>query len=548
MEVAPRQGHWEAYRLTGLDLTDVAELARTLCASSGAAIYIGDGEALAVAGAPPPPHGDSVLRVEVPATAGVAPAALCVGPATATPERLALLDRLAAHAALLLTGELRRLSRASNDAPVDELTGLPLRRELETELASALERAAREGLQVAVIYVDVDGFKVVNDTLGHAAGDEVLRHTANAMRTALRPEDVVARVGGDEFVAICEGVAGRDAACVLAERLAVGVPATITVEGSELFVSISVGVAVGAAPATVEEAMRDADTAMYEAKRSDGGTVVAFDEPMRARAARRRAVAGRLRHALERHELELAYQPIVSVAEERPILAEALLRWRAGPNRQLPPSAFLEVAERTRLIVPIGHWAIAQACADAATWVGQYPQPVCVTVNLSARQLRDPGLIPAVRDALSTSGLPSELLVLEVTESELVSSGGPAEKALTELREMGVGLALDDFGTGYSSLSYLSRLPFNYLKLDRSFVQQLAGDTRRSTIVMAVTQMARLLGMKVVAEGVEAESALRQLKAFRCDLAQGFLFGHPMPAASMAPLLPQRGLRAAAAA
>ncbi len=416
----------------------------------------------------------------------------------------------------------------------DPLTGLPNRALFLDRLALALRRQHRDGRMVAVLFVDLDRFKAVNDTLGHLAGDRLLVAVADRLGHILRPGDTIARLGGDEFAVVCEGMAGQAAAEEVAIRILNSLATPVVVEGQEIIPSASIGIAVSEPEATPDTMLRDADTAMYEAKDAGRNRFHVFDPASRARTLARLRRAEELRVALDRSELRLCYQLEVDLAEETTTGVEALVRWQHPTLGLLPPSEFIDVAEETGLVVPLGDWVLQEACRELARrGPNTNPGALRLSVNLSARQLGVPALIDTVRDVLHETGLDPWRLCLEITESVLMDDVESSIEALLDLKALGVRLAIDDFGTGYSSLSYLRRFPVDVVKLDRSFVAGLGVDPTATAIVAAVVNLAHALGIVVVAEGVETEAQLVALRALRCDRAQGYYWNRPLPAAEL---------------
>jgi diguanylate cyclase (GGDEF)-like protein/PAS domain S-box-containing protein len=432
----------------------------------------------------------------------------------------------------------------------DRLTGLPNRMLLEDRLAQALRRGERRDGCVAVLLIDLDDFKVVNDSLGHGPGDVLLEAVATRIRGAIRPADTLARFGGDEFVVVVEHhTQGPANATAIAERVltALQEPFQVTPD-HELFVTASIGIACDVAVgADVDEhsaiLISQADLAMYRAKRLGGDAYVVFDEGLRTRVQARLDLALALRHALNLEEFHLNYQPEIDLATGRVVDVEALLRWEHPHDGLLTPDTFLDTAEQTGLIVPIGEWVITEACAQAATWQRTYGAraPQRVFVNLSARQLLHPDLGATVEHALQTSGLDSSHLGFEVTEHVFIDDLDAATDILGRLHDHGHALSLDDFGTGYSSLTYLRRLPFDCLKIDKSFVAGLDDDHTdehdTTAIITAIIDMAHDLGLVVTAEGVENPTQAEVLTSLHCDRAQGYHYSRPVAADNLAHLL-----------
>ncbi len=410
----------------------------------------------------------------------------------------------------------------------DPLTDLPNRSMVLDRLTFALHRAQRTDQAVTVLFIDLDRFQTVNEVYGHGPGDDALVEVARRLREAVRPADTVGRLGGDEFVVVCEQVPERNT-IDLAERLVEFIGEPIILDGLELTLTASIGIAHAAPAETAEEILWNADIAMYRAKETGRARVVVFDDEMRSRIMHRVDMEQALRHAIDRGELRLHFQPAWSLPSGTMLGCEALLRWQRPEHGLVPPAAFVPLAEETGLIVPIGAWVIGEACMQVATWRRDVPElsSMRVSVNLAMRQLTDPGLVDVVRDALASSGLPADALWLEITETTAMEDVATTAAALAELRGLGVRLALDDFGTGYSSLSYLRELPVDIVKIDRSFVINLATDPGSRAIVTAIVHLARALGLDVMAEGVETLEQLEVLRELDCHIIQGFLLGGP---------------------
>jgi diguanylate cyclase (GGDEF)-like protein/PAS domain S-box-containing protein len=413
----------------------------------------------------------------------------------------------------------------------DPLTGLPNRTLFRDRLEHALAGSARRPATVAVLFLDLDNFKAVNDTFGHGTGDELLTALTPRLRAALRGADTLARLGGDEFAVLCEDLDGEQEAVGIAERVAAALAEPVVVGDNEHFVSASIGIALAdGADASPEALLRDADAAMYRAKERGRARFELFDERLRERTLERLQTENSLRGAIDRGELRLAYQPLVSLTDGTLRGVEALLRWEHPTRGPVAPIQFIPIAEQSGLIVPIGTWVLHEACRQASHWLRAHPEePVKVSVNVSALQLVQPDFADIVAAALAAAGTPPELLSLELTESVLLEAGDAPVRTLQELRELGVNVVLDDFGTGYSSLSYLQSFPLDALKVDRAFAATLAGNAQSQAIYAAVVAMASALGLPVVAEGVETEDQATQLRDLGCDLAQGFYFARPVP-------------------
>jgi diguanylate cyclase (GGDEF)-like protein/PAS domain S-box-containing protein len=418
----------------------------------------------------------------------------------------------------------------------DHLTGLPNRLSFVDTLGAALSRSIVSGSPVGVLFLDLDNFKLINDSMGHHAGDELLRAVAPRLRSHLRPGDIVARFGGDEFGILVDRLADEAEALAIANRIAAAFAEPYEMDGVDHFVTASVGIAVARPsarkPVEAEMLIRDADAAMYRAKERGRARCELFDAEMRAGALRRLEVERELRFALERDELELHYQPMIALRSGEIVALEALVRWRHPERGLLDPGDFVAVAEDSGLIEPVGRWVQENACRDVLAWHQLRPdeRPFDISVNLSARQVTSPDLAGSIGEILAGTGLDPVHLRLEITESALVEESALVGGSLETLSEMGVGLVLDDFGTGYSSLAYLNRFPFDGLKIDRSFVDALGVEQERTAIVEAIISMARALSLDVIAEGVENEAQLSELSRLGCDFAQGHLFARAMPA------------------
>jgi diguanylate cyclase len=425
----------------------------------------------------------------------------------------------------------------------DALTGLPSRLLLMNRLESALARLERAGGHVAVLFVDLDRFKVVNDSLGHHAGDALLLGVTERLRKAVRRHEMPARFGGDEFVLVCEDVADAQHAVAVAERLLKALALPFELDGSQAFVSGSIGIALTDDPnASPADLVRDADAAMYHAKEAGGARWSIFDQVIRDRVVQRQATEAALRTGIDGGELVVHFQPELSVDTTEIVGVEALVRWNRPGVGMVPPAEFIPIAEETGLIVPLGSWVLREACRQARVFDDGR---IVVRVNVSARQLSDANLPDVVADALAESGLPPEQLCLEVTESVVMEDAERSIAALQGIRALGVSVALDDFGTGYSSLSYLRRLPIDGLKIDRSFISGLGHELEDESIVASVIDLARSLGVEVTAEGVETAEQHSRLRAGGCDTMQGFLFARPQPAGDVAALMTRMNAAAA---
>jgi diguanylate cyclase (GGDEF)-like protein/PAS domain S-box-containing protein len=422
----------------------------------------------------------------------------------------------------------------------DPLTDLPNRRLLLDRLGHALARTERRvGSGVAVLFMDLDRFKVINDSLGHEVGDHLLVAVGQRLMGCLRPEDTLARLGGDEFVVLVEDVEGPEQAIGVAERLIDCLEDSFVLEGRELFVRTSVGIAFGTSRTkSAEDLLRAADTAMYRAKDENPGYAV-FDPDLYEQAVRRLQLENDLRRALEREELVLYYQPIFDFGSKEVWGVEALVRWKHPERGLLGPAEFVALAEETGLIVPIGRWVLEEACRRTKGWQNSYPRsaPLRVIVNLSATQLHHAGCEETIRETLASSGLGAESLSLDITESAFLDAWGGNVLTLQRIENLGVGISIDDFGTGYSSLSYLKRLPANALKIDKSFIKGLGEDDGDTAIARMVVELAHSLGMEVIAEGVETKEQVTLLEEMGCDMAQGFHFERPLPPEALSEFL-----------
>ncbi len=419
------------------------------------------------------------------------------------------------------------------DALHDGLTGLANRTRFLDRLSHAQACVSQWGGGFAVLFIDLDDFKTINDGLGHDIGDEVLIAVAARLREAVGAEDTVARLGGDEFVAIVGGVTTSTDAAAIAVRVVAAMAQPVRVGEETVSVSASVG-AVLSTSGDCEELLRNADLAMYAAKRRQKGGYAFYESRMHRQALTRLELRSQLEGALDRDEFALVYQPIVELSGEEIVGVEALLRWCRPGREVVGPVDFIPLAEETGLIVPIGRWVLREACRQAERWARGRPghKPLGVAVNISPRQLQDPAIVDDVSRALADSGLDPSGLTLEITEGVFVDDMDTALERLGELKRLGVSLALDDFGAGFSSLGYLSRMPIDILKLDKAFIAELGNEQERG-LASGVVALARSLGIDTVAEGVEHADQVRELQAAGCKLAQGYFFARPLDAAAV---------------
>jgi diguanylate cyclase (GGDEF)-like protein len=425
----------------------------------------------------------------------------------------------------------------------DLLTGLPNRALFMDRLEHALTRANRRGSKVAVLFADLDNFKVINDSLGHKVGDQLLIAVAERLKTHLRPEDTAARLGGDEFTILAEDIASAGEVVQIAERIAELLQPPIALDGQEVFATVSTGIALNS-PTQEEPAdlLRHADLAMYRAKYRGKARYEVFESTMDDKAVERLMLETGLRRALVRQQFRIYYQPIVTLDNDKVAGVEALVRWEHPQRGLLRPEEFLSVAEETGLIVQIGQWVLREASKQARIWQERYPgtPPLTVSVNLSTREFFHPKLVAEVLDE---SEIDPASLQLEITEGAMMTNSTySTDRTLRNLKRMGVKLAIDDFGLGYSSLSYLKRFPVDFLKIDRSFTAGLGGEpngvsAKDTEIVKAMIDLTHALGLRVIAEGVETSGQLARLRNMKCDFAQGNYFSEPLPSEALAVIL-----------
>jgi diguanylate cyclase (GGDEF)-like protein len=461
-----------------------------------------------------------------------------------TPGSVDLLQRIADNIAFALDNFDRADEKTKADKQIeylashDSLTGLPNRDMFNGLLHAAMLTATRRQLQFALLFIDLDRFKVINDSLGHEAGDALLAEIAIRLRRNLRSSDIVARLGGDEFVVVLEHTADRGAIEEIARELLATVSAPVRLSGHECHATASIGIAMFPDHGSdVHTLTKNADMAMYLAKEDGKNNFRFFTKEVKMQSIERLTLENCLRHALSRNEFSLHYQPKVDLATGQITGVEALLRWTHAEHGMLPPGQFIPLAEETGLIVPIGRWALREACAQNMAWQRHGLRPVSMAVNLSPRQFSDENLLRDIDEALAASRMSPVLLQIEVTESMMMRNVARAIKVLDEIQSRGIRIAIDDFGTGYSSMSLMKQFPIDTIKIDRSFVRDLPDDTEDRAIAQAIINMGRALGMTIVAEGVETVEQETFLRAHGCDEMQGFLFSRPLPSDQMADLL-----------
>jgi diguanylate cyclase (GGDEF)-like protein len=448
-----------------------------------------------------------------------------------SPAEVNLVRGMARALSLALTNA-RSYASAVHRALHDDLTGLPNRTLLSDRLDHALRRASRTGSRVAVLFMDLDNFKTVNDSLGHATGDELLIAVGQRIADSLRAGDTAARLGGDEFALLLEDLDSDSYAEGVGARLLSLLERPFSLGGQDVYVRASIGVAtVGG-----HDLLRNADLAMYSAKSAGKNRYAVFEPGMHDAVVERLELERDLQRALERGELRLEFQPVVRLRTGRAVAVEALLRWDHPSRGAIPPANFIPLAEETRLIVPVGRWVLREACRQAAEWQRLHPA-LAVSVNLSSVQLAHPGLIEELHAALEETGLDPRSLILEITETVLMVDIESTLTTLRHLKELGIQLAVDDFGTGYSSLQYLRRFPIDILKIDKAFVEGLASASEESALARAIIDLGESFQLRVVAEGIESEHQLEGLLAMGCEYGQGYHFSRPRPPAEIAALL-----------
>ena len=422
----------------------------------------------------------------------------------------------------------------------DALTGLSNRMHFVENLQALLDHYRAESeRKMAVLFLDLNRFKTINDSLGHSAGDRLIQHVAKRLSSLMRPDDLVARFGGDEFAIILKDLRRTEEAVAFAEAVRQKISTPFTINGRQVFTSVSVGIAVGRPGYELaEDVLRDADIAMYQAKENHQGSMV-FDQTMHIRAVTRMQLETDLRHAVERDELIVYYQPIIDLATMSLNGFEALMRWRHPQRGIVPPNEFIPLAEETGLIVPLTLWILRESCRQTVEWQRRSPRhrPLMVSVNLSGRHFEQSDIVGQVRGVIEETGIDPTCLKLELTESAVMENAERTITLLKQLRALGVQLSIDDFGTGYSSLSYLHRFPINMLKVDRSFVGSMEEGSENGEIVRTIISLAKTLNLNVVAEGIESIHQLHQLRILGCEYGQGFLFSRPVPAAEIESML-----------
>ncbi len=438
-----------------------------------------------------------------------------------------------------------------HDALHDNLTGLPNRSLLMDRLEQGLKRCQRdENKRFAVLFLDLDGFKLINDSLGHLTGDQLLIILSHRFNQCLRAEDTLSRLGGDEFVILLENLGTIDEAITIADRIHNILKEPILLQNEEIFISVSIGIVFGGEKSVynnsdqVAELLRDADTAMYRAKAKGPGTLEVFQPSMHTHVVKRLQVANELQKAIEREEFIVYYQPIISLDSDRIDGFEALVRWQHQEKGLIPPTDFIPIAEETEAILKIDKWVLRHACTQLSLWQQQFPniQPLTMSVNLSSKHLTKPDFIEVLDEILAETGLRGTSLKLEITESFLMEKSKIVFDILEEIKQRKIELCLDDFGTGYSSLSYLDCFSFNVLKIDRSFIKRLVGENDKCEMIKAIVDLAVTLNMKVVAEGVETNVQKDKLKALNCSYGQGYGFFPPLDSQTISRLLEQQNI------
>ena len=435
----------------------------------------------------------------------------------------------------------------------DSLTGLPNNHLFKDRVTHCIASAKRNNSRLAIMFLDLDRFKLINDTLGHSAGDKLLQATAERLQNCIRSSDSVAlnsnapinpsiaRLGGDEFIILLEHIVDLQIVSRIAERLVNEVSQPIQIEEQEVFTSTSIGIALYPDDGKdVDSLLKNADAAMYYAKDQGRNNFQYYTKSMNEAAAQQLILGNSLRKALSNKEFQIYYQPQVSVITGQVIGLEALVRWKHPEKGFISPSLFIPLAEETGQIQAIGEWILFQACLQGAKWIKEGYRPLIISVNLSAKQLKQNNLPQIIKNTLKETGMPVQYLGIELTESAIILEPDMALDRLNKIKALGIKLSLDDFGTGYSSLSYLKRFPIDTLKIDREFIKDIKTDHEDATLVKAIIAMGHGLGMDIIAEGVELQEQLEYLGANACDAIQGFLFSKPLPANKIEPLLPKQ--------
>jgi diguanylate cyclase (GGDEF)-like protein len=483
------------------------------------------------------PSTDGALAASVHINGARAGALVAMATAGFDDAQLGMLDAFAEHASLALTDA--RTVEAMEEAFHDSLTGLPNRALFLDRLQHALDVAARRQTELCVLFVDLDRFKAVNDSIGHAAGDELLSAAAERLSDCTRAADTAARFGGDEFAVLLEDDGGGVHPDAVADRIIAAMRRPFDVEGKEVFIGATVGIAHARdASLGPDELLRNADLAMYRAKKAGGNRSATYETAMRTALLARIELEADLRHALDRDELSLVYQPVVELESGRTVGVEALARWAHPTRGMIAPLTFIPVAEEIGVIGAIGRWVLREACRQLAAWRRLAPGLV-LNVNLSAVQLRDDRLAGDVEQALRAHGLPGAALTLEITESMLLSGDEDTAARLRRLKALGLSIAVDDFGTGYSSLSYLKQFPVDALKIDKSFVDTVARSTADSTLARTIVELGRGMRLETIAEGIETVEQLERLRMLDCELGQGYHFSVPLDGAELTAYLEQ---------
>lgn len=420
----------------------------------------------------------------------------------------------------------------------DPLTALPNRILLRERLSQAIKQAHRNKRKVALLFLDLDHFKQVNDTLGHIVGDTILQKTSEHLLASVREVDTVARSGGDEFLILLPDISGRREASVVAEKIIRLLSYPFQFEGHDIFLGGSIGITLAPDDGKAEtELIKNADMALYKAKDKGRSTYCFFSEKMEQKAQTRALLEWDLRKALEKEQLHVYYQPVIHLESLKTVSLEALIRWNHPREGLLPPKHFIYLAEESQLISQIGDWVLQTACIQMKHWQETYGINHSISVNLSTRQFKYDGLLESLSLGLEQSGLSPELLTLEITESLMFSPLEEMVEKLERLKKLGIKLSIDDFGTGYSSLSYLSRLPVDLLKIDKSFIDNLTNHDEKKTMVESIVKLGQSMKLKIIAEGIENHEDLNDLRALRCDMGQGYYFSKPLPAAAYEKML-----------